>query len=123
MISSLISIGSFSWGFQNVRPAEVIDRIIAFAVDVITPGKGTGESSWWMKGLRNVQRGSQRIEKEMEFRSHLAEWDDSFPFLHHELIVRYAAGFLASTVALTIWDVVRSGYGGGGRNDRTRRRR
>lgn len=29
------------------------------------------------------------------------------PFLHHELIVRYAAGLLASTVALTIYDLFR----------------
>lgn len=27
----------------------------------------------WMKGFRNVQRGSQKIEKEMEIRSNLAE--------------------------------------------------
>lgn len=107
MISSIISVASFSWGFHSVRPAEIVDRIIAFAVDVLTPGGGAGESTWWMKGFRNVQRGSQKIEKEMEIRSHLAEWDDDMPFLHHELIVRYAAGLLASTAALTVYDLFR----------------
>jgi hypothetical protein len=61
-----------------------------------------------MKGLRNVQRGSQRIEKEMEIRSNLAHWDEEFPFMHHELIIRYAAGLLASTIALTIYDLFRA---------------
>ncbi len=69
-----------------------------------------------MKGLRNVQRGSQRIEKEMEIRSHLSQWDEDFPFVHHELLVRYAAGLFASTLALTIYDLFR------GSNDNKRRR-
>ena len=64
-----------------------------------------------MRGLRRVQRSSQRVEKELELRSHLAHWDDEFPFLHHELVVRYAAGFLASAVALTIYDLFREGNG------------
>lgn len=55
-----------------------------------------------------MQRGSQRIEKEMEIRSNLANWDEEFPFMHHELIVRYAAGLLASTIALTIYDLFRA---------------
>jgi hypothetical protein len=61
-----------------------------------------------MRGLRSAQRGSQRIEKEMEIRSNLAQWDEEFPFMHHELVVRYIAGFLASTVALTLYDLIRS---------------
>ena len=92
-----------------MRPAEVVDKIISFIVDVMTPGRGAGERSWWMRGLRSVQRSSQRIEKEMELRSHLAQWDDEFPYMHHELIVRYAAGFLASAVAVAIYDMIRGG--------------
>ena len=60
-----------------------------------------------MRGIRNVQRGSQRIEREMEIRSNLAQWDEEFPFMHHELIIRYAAGLLASTAALTIYELFR----------------
>jgi hypothetical protein len=36
-----------------------------------------------------------------------SRWDEDMPFLHHELIVRYAAGLLASTVALTVYDMFR----------------
>lgn len=57
-----------------------------------------------------MQRGSQRIEKEMEIRSNLSQWDEDFPFMHHELIVRYAAGLLASTAALTIYDLLRASH-------------
>mmetsp|Transcript_2987 Transcript_2987/g.4595 ORF Transcript_2987/g.4595 Transcript_2987/m.4595 type:complete len:116 (+) Transcript_2987:85-432(+) len=110
MLSSIISTGSFFYGFNMIRPAEIVDRIIAFAVDIITPGGGAGESTWWMRGFRNVQRGSQRIEKEMEIRSNLSQWDEDFPFMHHELIVRYAAGLLASTAALTIYDLLRASH-------------
>lgn len=61
-----------------------------------------------MRGIRSAQRGSQKIEKEMELRSHLSQWDEQFPYMHHEMIIRYAAGFLASTLALTIYDLLRS---------------
>lgn len=61
-----------------------------------------------MRGIRSAQRGSQRIEKEMELRSHLSQWDEQFPYMHHEMIIRYAAGFLASTLALTIYDLLRT---------------
>ncbi len=43
----------------------------------------------------------------MELRSHLAQWDEEFPFVHHELIVRYAAGLLASSVALAAYDMLK----------------
>ena len=61
-----------------------------------------------MRGLRSVQQSSQRIEREMEIRSHLANWDDEFPLLHHELLVRYVAGLLASAAALTLYDIFRA---------------
>lgn len=91
-----------------MRPSEVVDKIIHFFVDIITPGRGTGTSSWWMRGIRSVQRSSQRIEKELEIRSHLAQWDDEFPFMHHELIIRYGAGLLASAAAIAVYDLFRS---------------
>jgi hypothetical protein len=31
---------------MQIRPAEVVDKIIGFAIDVITPGGGAGENSW-----------------------------------------------------------------------------
>lgn len=60
-----------------------------------------------MRGLRRVQRGAQRLEKDTEIRSYLAQWDEEYPFLPVELIVRYAAGLLASSVALTVYDLFR----------------
>ena len=57
----------------------------------------------WMRGIRSVQRNSEKIDREFEIRSDLASWDREFPFMHHELIVRYAAGFLASSLAVTLY--------------------
>lgn len=104
---SIVSTASFYWAFNKIRPAEVVDKIIKFAVDVITPGGGLGEHSWWMRGIRNVQRNTAKIEREFEIRSDLARWDDEFPYMNHEMIVRYAAGMLASSLAVTVYTTLR----------------
>ena len=48
------------------------------------------------------------VSKELDIRQELRNWDREFPFFHHELIVRYAAGFLASAVAVAAFGQVRS---------------
>jgi hypothetical protein len=48
------------------------------------------------------------VSKELDIRGELRNWDSEFPFFHHELIVRYAAGFLASAVAVAAFGQVRS---------------
>ncbi len=48
------------------------------------------------------------VSKELDIRGELRNWDREFPFFHHELIVRYAAGFLASAVAVAAFGQVRS---------------
>jgi hypothetical protein len=60
-----------------------------------------------MRGIRSVQRNSAKIEREFEIRSDLARWDDEFPYMHHELIVRYAAGLLASSLAVSLYTTFR----------------
>ena len=92
---------------NKIRPSEVVDQVIKIVVDIVTPGGGAGSNTWWMRGLRNAQRGAQRIEKEMEIRAHLAEWDESYPMIHHELIIRYAAGLLASSAAVAVYGIFR----------------
>ena len=61
----------------------------------------------WMRGIRNVQRNTAKIEREFEIRSDLARWDDEFPYMNHEMIVRYAAGMLASSLAVTVYTTLR----------------
>jgi len=107
MDSSFISISTFIWAFKKIRPAEVVDKIIDICLDVLVPGRGTGENNWWMRGIRRIQQSSERTQKELEMRSDLGRWDREFPHLHHELIIRYAAGFLASSASILLYDFIR----------------
>ena len=60
------------------------------------------------RNLRSLERDSDRISKELDIRAELRNWDREFPFFHHEMIVRYAAGFLASAVAVTAFGQVKA---------------
>mmetsp|Transcript_1895 Transcript_1895/g.2725 ORF Transcript_1895/g.2725 Transcript_1895/m.2725 type:complete len:116 (+) Transcript_1895:39-386(+) len=104
---SIISFATFAWAFNKIKPAQVVDKLIEILVKVVTPGRGTGESSWWMKGIRSIGQSAEKAQREMEIRANLRQWDEEFPFMHHEMIVRYAAGFLASSVAVMIYDTIR----------------
>ena len=44
------------------------------------------------------------MQQERNIRSKLQDWDQEFPFMHHELIVRYVAAFLASGTAVFVYD-------------------
>ena len=60
-----------------------------------------------MKSIRTIQRSSERAQREVEIRADLLEFDEQFPFAHHELLIRYAAGFLASTFCATLYEMLR----------------
>lgn len=53
-----------------------------------------------MRGLRHIEQHAERTQRELDIRSNLREWDNEFPYAHHELIIRYAAGILASNLAV-----------------------
>mmetsp|Transcript_855 Transcript_855/g.1154 ORF Transcript_855/g.1154 Transcript_855/m.1154 type:complete len:121 (+) Transcript_855:99-461(+) len=99
---------AFIYAFNKIKPAVIVDKLIEAVVDVLVPGKGAGESNWFWRNLRSLERDSDRISKELDIRGDLRNWDREFPFFHHELIVRYAAGFLASAVAVAAFGQVRS---------------
>merc|ERR1711862_808308 len=100
----LIQTISFGYAFYAVKPSEVVDKVIAFLVDVSVPGRGTGEDRWWMKGLRTIEQQAEKSSKELDIRSDLRRWDETYPNLHHELIVRYFTGFCASYVSQIVYD-------------------
>ncbi|KAL7464365.1 hypothetical protein ACHAXS_004695 [Conticribra weissflogii] len=99
---------AFIYAFNKIKPALIVDKIVAVAIDVLVPGRGAGESNWLMRSLRSLERDSDRISKELDIRSNLRKWDEEFPYFHHELIVRYAAGILASAVTVMACDKMRS---------------
>lgn len=45
-------------------------------------------SSRWMRGLRTLEQATDRTRAELDIRQGLRNWDDSYPEIHHELIVR-----------------------------------
>jgi len=79
-------------------------------VDILVPGRGAGESNWFWRNVRSLERDGDRISKELDIRADLRNWDREFPYFHHEMIVRYVAGFLASSVAVAAWGHLRSLY-------------
>ncbi len=60
------------------------------------------------RNIRSLERDSDKISKELDIRAELRNWDREFPYFHHELIIRYFAGFLASAMAVAAWGHLRS---------------
>ena len=60
-----------------------------------------------MKKWRSIEQQAEKKSRELDIRSDLRRWDEEFPFLHHELILRYAAGFLASYMTQIIYDSIK----------------
>jgi len=100
---------AFVYAFNKVKPSAIIDKLIEITLDVLVPGRGAGGSNWWNQGWRMIEEQADRTSKEMDIRGELRKWDEEFPFMHHELIVRYIAGFFASTVVMTVYNELRGG--------------
>lgn len=87
-----------------MKPAEIVDKAIEFFIDVVTPGRGAGENSWFMKGWRTIEQSFDRADREIEIRNDLRRWDNQFPQIHHELIVRWLCGAVASMVVTSLYN-------------------
>jgi len=87
----------------KVQPAEIIDKLVILAVNILAP-PSNGSSSWFLRGLKSIEYNSEKMQQERNIRSKLQDWDQEFPFMHHELIVRYVAAFLASGTAVFVYD-------------------
>lgn len=90
----------------QVKPSEIVDKGIKLFLDVVTPRTG-GDDSIFMKGWRAVESGFSRADKEIEVRNHLRKWDNQFPEIHHERIVRLLSGAVVSLVVTSIYDGVK----------------
>lgn len=131
------SILSHIYSFQ-VKPAKIVDKIIELFLDIVTPGRGAGETSWYvnflerssfwflftmtflleswqptsisrcllrlMKGWRTLEQSAERTSRELDIRADLRRWDDSYPEIHHELIVRWLAGATVSWAVTSMYN-------------------
>lgn len=98
---------SFAFAFHKAKPAAIVDEIIKIWLDIVTPGRGAGESNWLFQGIRSIEQQAERASRELDLRSDLRKWDEEFPWIHHELIVRYICGGLASTTVMFLYNSLR----------------
>ena len=98
---------SFWYTVYEVKPGAIVDRVIQFWVDLMTPGRGTGERDWWMRALRSLEQTGERTTRELDIRRDLRRWDQDHPEIHHELIVRYLCGALVSVAATSLYSSLR----------------
>ena len=89
----------------------MVDKAIEIFLDMVTPGRGAGESNWLMKGWRSIEQSAERNSRELDIRADLRNWDKEYPMIHHELIVRYICGALASGLVMGIYDSFRQDVG------------
>jgi hypothetical protein len=99
----IVSQVSFWFTVRKVKPAPIVDQCIYFFLDIVVPGRGTGENNWIMRGVRSVQVGTERAQKEIDIRSSLRDWDSQFPEIHHEMLVRWVCGAIASAVVTGVY--------------------
>lgn len=95
---------TFWYTVNKVKPAVIVDKCIEFVLDLMIPGRGAGESNWMMRGYRSLEQGAERAQREVDIRTELRQWDNEFPQIHHELIVRWICGAIASAVITSIYN-------------------
>mmetsp|Transcript_15273 Transcript_15273/g.42314 ORF Transcript_15273/g.42314 Transcript_15273/m.42314 type:complete len:153 (+) Transcript_15273:307-765(+) len=110
MDSWIVGQISFWYTVREVNPAEIVDQIINFWLDMVTPGRGAGESQWWQRAVRTLEQTSERASREMDIRRDLRIWDQDHPEIHHELIVRYVCGAAISVVATAFYNSIKRGH-------------
>mmetsp|Transcript_6660 Transcript_6660/g.14567 ORF Transcript_6660/g.14567 Transcript_6660/m.14567 type:complete len:115 (-) Transcript_6660:208-552(-) len=100
---------AFAYSFHKTQPAIIVDELVRIWLDIVTPGRGAGESNWFFKGIRSIEQQAERTSRELDIRSDLRRWDEEFPWIHHELIIRYVVGGLASTTVMFLYNALRGG--------------
>lgn len=63
----------------------------------------------FFKGIRSIEQQAERTSRELDIRSDLRRWDEEFPWIHHELVIRYVVGGLASTTVMFLYNTLRGG--------------
>jgi hypothetical protein len=91
----------------EVKPGAIVDRLIRFWLDVVTPGRGAGEGDWFQRTFRHLEQTGERASRELDIRRDLRRWDQEHPEIHHEMIVRYVCGALVSIVVTSMYNSLR----------------
>lgn len=89
---------------MKVKPGEIVDKAIEIFLDLVVPGRGASDGKWWLSPLRQIEEGADRANRELDIRSNLRRWDHDYPEIHHELLVRWIAGFAVSFCVTSIYN-------------------
>jgi hypothetical protein len=54
-----------------------------------------------------VQQTAERTNREIDIRNQLRTWDNDFPEIHHELIVRWLCGAVVSLGVTAIYQALK----------------
>lgn len=58
-----------------------------------------------------MEQSAERTSRELEIRADLRNWDNDYPMIHHELMVRYLCGAVASGLVMGVYDGFRRDSG------------
>jgi len=59
-----------------------------------------------MRGWRSIEQSTDRANREIDIRRSLRDWDNSYPEIHHELIVRWICGATVSIVTTSLYNSI-----------------
>ena len=68
-----------------------------------------------MKSWRSIEQQAEKTSKELDIRTELRKWDELYPMLHHELIIRYLSAYAASYLSHIMYDWFMSNFGNSSR--------
>ena len=63
--------------------------------------------SRWLRGWRSLEQGAERTSREMEIRTDLRRWDNDYPEIHHELIVKWLSGAVVSMAITSLYNALK----------------
>ena len=57
-----------------------------------------------MRGLRTLEQTAERTSRELDIRADLRRWDENYPEIHHEWIVRLLSGAVVSMAMTSLYN-------------------
>jgi hypothetical protein len=60
-----------------------------------------------MRGWRSLEQSAERTSRELDIRADLRRWDNDFPEIHHELIVRWLSGAVISVAVTSLYNALK----------------
>jgi hypothetical protein len=73
------------------------------------------------RAFRTIEQSTTRTSRELDIRRNLRDWDNHYPEIHHELIVRWVCGAVVSLTVTSLYNGLKRELFASGRRDPYRR--